>query len=418
LPNAAIDLVVATIAYSFIFSLINSGGFVLLISRYISDCIYTKEYSRILPSFYGIQTVIIIVSGLIGMVFYSISPLPFTYKFLAYILFILLNMLWVEMSYISAVRNYIEIVKAFLGGGLIIIITSVTLTEIIKTEEEQIFIFSITLGFFFIVANLGVYIKSYFKYLEGDIFDFLTYMKKYRTIFFTGLLLTLAAYAHNFIFWFSGYRTIIGGTYVTCPLYDVAVFFSMVITIPATVLFIVSVETNFYEKYKQYYSSVLNGGTIHEIKIARKEMISVLFQEITYVMEIQLFVSIVSVVLGIKYLVKLNFTEFATNLFSILAIASFGYICFFIVLLIFLYFDERKEVFIASVIFLLSSIVFSLISLGLGENYYGFGYFIAAFVSLGYSLLRLFKFLENIDYRTFCYQPLVPINERVISIKK
>lgn len=407
--KSPIELLIATIVYAFVFSIIITGGFVYIMSRYISDNIFEGKFEKILPSFYGSQIVVLIITSIVGFLFLAFSPLDTTHKVLAYLLFVEISILWIEMVYISALRNYTKILKGFFTGALILITLTLILTQFTGLDPVKSSLLSIDIGFFFIVLSFAIYIKQFYFHFEPGIFRFLGYFRKYSTLFLTGFFITFGAYIHIIIFWFGKSSLLAGNYFRYCPLYDVPMFYSILTVIPAMVLFVVSVETHFYGKYKAYYSLIINGGTIREIKIAKVEMIEVLMQQMTYIMELQLFISFLSITIGVRMLPFIGFTRAWTDTFSILVLGSFLYIIMIITVLILLYFDDKNGALVVGLVYFAANAVFTLFFLQMGDNFIGAGYFVGSFITLSVALLRLRYFLKNIDYYTYCKQPLYSI---------
>src|SRR5689334_20493197 len=59
------DLVMVLITYSLLFSLLLSSLFLFVLARFIADMLYSNAYDRILPSLYGIVSVLLVI----GVVF-------------------------------------------------------------------------------------------------------------------------------------------------------------------------------------------------------------------------------------------------------------------------------------------------------------------------------------------------------------
>lgn len=405
--QAQFELLMATIVYCFISSMLLTGGFVFILSRFVSDQIFTNEKHKILPSFYGAIMIVVVLAAIVGSAFVVYSPLDISYKVIAYLLFTELSILWVETVYLSTLKDYVRILIGFLCAACITILLSIVFVSYFSYDTITLILISMTLGFLFTDLLFGVFIRKVYPAFKTGIFEFLKYICKYFSLFLIGFFLTSAIYIHNFVFWASDNRVVAGNTFIYCPMYDVPVFFSILTIIPAMVIFIVSVETNFYSKYRLYYSAILNGGTINEIKLAKKEMMDVLSSEIAYIIEVQLFTSIVSIALGMKFLPRMGFTEIAINMLSMLVLASFVYVAMYVIVLLMLYFDDRMGALVVAVVFFVCNLVFTLITLYLGENFYGTGYFAAGFIALIIALGRFSYFLKNIDYYTFCRQSLV-----------
>ena len=71
--------------------------------------------------------------------------------------------------------------------------------------------------------------------------------------------------------------------------YDVPAFFAFISVLPTLVMFVVSLETAFYEKYKLYYLNILNNGTVKDIEQAKGEMKKTLMREIGFLWKSSLY---------------------------------------------------------------------------------------------------------------------------------
>jgi uncharacterized membrane protein len=402
------ELFMASTVYSFVFSLILTSGFSMIISRYVSDKLYKNEYEDIIPSLYGVMTVCMLLGGMIGGLFYYIVPLNLYYKLAAYILFMELIMLWIQSVYLSVLRDYKRLLKGFLFGVGTGVALSYLFIFILKIRTAASVLFAIDIGFLIILVLFMHSISSFFnKNNSNNYFGFLTYLDKYPSLFVLNFLYTLGMYIHNFIFWMSSIGITAGKTYLFSPHYDVPAFWAFMSILPAIVIFVVSIETSFYEKYKVYYSLVSHGGTMQDITWSKNEMLEVLSKGIKYIMEIQLFFTFVFIVLGMNFLPRIGLTGASVDIYNILIVGNYAYVIMFIILIILLHFDDRKGALLAAGMFLFCNGLFTTITVFLGEDFYGLGFLVAAFVTLLTALTRLSMFLKNIDYYTYCAQPIV-----------
>lgn len=77
-----------------------------------------------------------------------------------------------------------------------------------------------------------------------------------------------------------------------------------------------------------------------------------------------------------------------------------------VIVTVLLYVEDRRGAVSLTFFFLVTNVAFNYVSLQLGENTYGFGFFLASFLSLALSLWRLRYFTKRIDYFVFCSQPV------------
>lgn len=135
-------------------------------------------------------------------------------------------------------------------------------------------------------------------------------------------------------------------------------------------------------------------------------MLVTIVRELVHIMAVQLIITFIPLALVIKLFPVVGFTNLFINVFSILTLASYLYIIMFILILIMYYFDERRSALIVSAFFMITNDVLTLISLKLGTDFYGLGYFFATFMSVILAFVYIRNFLRNFSYNTFCKQQL------------
>ena len=110
------DLIIVVITYSLLFSLILASTLMFALARYIADSLYTEEYNRILPSMYGAISLLLVVGGIGWGVFLYISQLPLLYSVLSFVLFCEGVVVWIQVNYVTAIKDYKKILVGFLLG--------------------------------------------------------------------------------------------------------------------------------------------------------------------------------------------------------------------------------------------------------------------------------------------------------------
>lgn len=401
------QLFIASTIYSFIFSQILTGSFSLLISRFISDKVYAKKMDGIMPSFYGILSLCLLLEGTAGALFYWLSPLEIQLKAASYILLLLLVMVWIQTVYLSAMKDYMRIVKGFLYGiGMIVAVSFFWLT--FKQGNEAFgLLFSMDAGFFIIAVSFMINLKNFYKGANDRYFSFIEYFDKVPSLFFTGLFYNIGIYAHNFVFWVVSLGVTVGNTFVYAPFYDVPTFYAFLSIIPAMVIFVVEMETSFYEKYKAYYSLIIGGGDYQSIKEAGEAMINGMWSGLKKITGMQLIFTFLFIITGNFILPRIGVMELSLDIFNILVLGTCASSIMLIVIILLLYFEDRRDALIIAAMFLTGNILFTCLTILLGENFYGAGYFISAVLSLFFGLLRLNTFVKDLDFHTFCSQPMI-----------
>jgi uncharacterized membrane protein len=407
------EIFVLIMTYSMIFSMLTSNILNLFLSRFISDCIFEEKYGKIMSAFFEAVTILLCLGGVIGYFYLANLDLAIGYKVLAMIQFSTMIILWVEMCFLSALRKYIEILNSFIISVLLsFIIASVLI--LLKADPLFACLTGTSAAYFIMLCIFLKEMIKYYPFRKIEMGVFLKELDKYPSLCVTGFFMTLGLYGHNFVMWSSEYKTIVVENMIYCVTYDVPCFFAALTILPMLVLFTVSLEVNFYEKYKGYFNTILYGGRLEDIKVARKGMIKMLLRELSYILEVQLFVAIIAVVF-LSNLLKMVGMD--ANMIGIFQLLCFGY-CFFglmrCIIIVLLYFDDRTGAAVTSITFALLSIVGTYLTLGYGIQYYGVGFAGAAIIASIYAILRLFLFVKNLEYNVFCKQPLFFAEKRGI----
>lgn len=411
------ELYIATVSYCFIFSIVATSGISMVLTRYIADMLYQRQYSKLMSSYYGSLMIMIPVCSVIAATFLSGVNADFLYKVAAYFFFMFLVIIWIQGVYLSALKDYIRIARGFIIGAILALIVGWLVMYFTDVSTVVGALIGLDVGFLVIAILSGLHFQQKFpKANMKSYFEFLTYLKKHPTLFLAGCFVYSGVYLHNFVYWLSDQGAVIGEQFRVYMFYDVPVFYAFLSVMPTLVTFVVSVETSFYEKFKVYYLNILSGGTIQDIAAAKKQMQKTLTREISFLMEIQLLFTIVSIGLGIKFLPAIGFTMEQLDLFIILALAYFLFIMLFVFIHVLMYFDDQKGVFWTGLIFFILNIVCTYVMMSVG--YDGLGIFIASFISIIIVISRLLYVLRNVDYFTFCSQPIHTVEAKQKSSVK
>lgn len=399
------ELFLTTIVYCFIFSVLITGGLSMVLTRFIADMMYMKKYEHLLSSYYGSIAVCLPIGALTAWLFLRGMPVGSGYKTATYLLFSELIIIWLQTVHLSALKDYKRIVRSFLIGVACSTIGAWLLLHFTAYDSATTVLIAIAAGFFIVVLLSARHFEQFFPPKQSRIYwSFLSYLGKYPSLFFIGTFFYAGAYIHSFVYWFGPGNYRVAEHYIISPFFDLPVFYAYLTAIPTLVTFVVSVETSFYEKFRAYYDKILNGGTLVDITLAKKEMQRTLIQEISFIMEVQLLFTVVSLALGIKILPAIGFTMEQFYAFTLLTLGYYLFITAFIVMLMMLYFDDRKGVLIISGLFAALNTALTIWTMNIG--YHGLGLFLAALLTLAAALGRLMLYVRDIDYYTFCSQPI------------
>lgn len=150
----------------------------------------------------------------------------------------------------------------------------------------------------------------------------------------------------------------------TAPSFDMALFLAFVVNIPALVIFVVKVETTFYEKFVVYVSA-LNNGTLHMLQKERSVMSRALMQELFFVYEVQLIITVVLVCLISVFFPYLDASIHMLHMFVMLSLGICTVFCMYFTIVVFYYFSDYTGACISSMVFMaVSNVVAAVVSQG------------------------------------------------------
>ncbi len=288
------EIFLITTTYIMIFSLILSNTVLMFASRYISDCIYEERMECILPSFYSFIFYLLIFGALTAVPYVLFLEIPMLHKLLNLLQFGIMLIVWVQMSYLSAIKKYTRVLLGFLTASLLSILASVVFTLVGMNELTAAYAASV-LGFFVMMLMYMRELVCFYPKGDIDLFIFFPALDRYKILIAVGFFMAVGLFGHNFVFWFSEYRTEVIRGMIYCMKYDVPCFFASLTIIPFLIIFVVSLEVNFYKAYRRYFDTIQYGGALSNIRLERTAMEKTLFRELAHVFEIQFFVEILCV---------------------------------------------------------------------------------------------------------------------------
>lgn len=395
--------------YGFFLSFIIANGLCLFAARKLSDNIYLKDLSQTFEEMLSIIAIYVLIISAVLFLILKDSTLSLDYLFALYFITVALGIILIEMTYLSAIKDYKFIMFGYIIIIFLTLIGSVFAMNFINIDLMKAALYSMGVGYVGLMLLFLLKLYKVFGQDESQRFRFrhmLSSLKKYYQILLIGLFLALAVYSHHLVMWFSSEGNVIGETFNVCNFYDIPGFYAYLTVIPAIVIFNVKVETSIYPKYKTFYDYVRGGGNLEDIRIAKSELIECMKQEFMFMIQVQLLVTFFAIILGIKVFPSIGLTQLSISIYSILCLGYLCYIALAHIIILLLYFDAKKQCLQLSILLLVLTTICSIGCLIIGKSYYGYGFFISSFIStlIGFAVMN--KFLLKLDLNTFVNQPI------------
>lgn len=396
---------ISSFTYIFLISILVSSLFNTILSRYISDCIFVKKEDDICASMFGVLAMGSVVSGIVVFVLclgmYFNDGIPIKFLIVYYWLGVLATNTYNLITYVSALKEYKEVTISYFISLVVAIPMFLLLYKIFNVEIVFAAYIALSIGFF--LANiLLVYccIKAFGK-PSNKYFSFLSYFKRFPKLLLSGFSYMLGFYISTIIYWiFSDMSTKVS-IFRTAPEYDMAMFMAIVVNMPALVIFVVKVETEFFDKYVAYLSA-LNNGAYSLIEKERNNMINIIRLQLFYVYEVQLIVTVVLICLANVFFPYLGISAQSLNMFMILSMGLYCTFCMYFTVIFLYYFEDHTFAAIGPTIFLLLTTVLSLICSVIGKPFYTLPILIGGIIGWIITYILLKKRLKSLNMFLLC----------------
>lgn len=413
-----IEFLNALVQYTMMFSLILSNGFSLVTTRYVADWLYVDRPERIMPSFWGGIALMLVIGTPLYILYMMVSGLPVTNLVLGVIFFGELILVWTEINYLTAIKDYEGIMKTF----VVALITAFAVGAILLQTNMNIVVamqIAVCVAYAVMAVWYYVLLVEYFPQGRCSSLHFLKWFDKYPQLAFLGIFLSIGVYGHIFIMWTWPIGKQIYGLMYVAPEYDIPALLAFLSTLVTTINFVTSVEVNFYSKYKTYFSLFNEGGSYVDIEQAEREMKTTLVQELAYTFTKQFFTTIVFIIVGTLLLpqLPLGMTEDMLGIFRVLCVGYAFYAVGNAVMLIQLYFSDNKGALISVSVFAFVSCTSTLLLREVEIKYYGAGFLLGGIAFSITALILLYFYLKKLIFYVLCNQPLVAVEKQGIMTR-
>ncbi len=397
------DIFRTTIIYVYAFTLIYVGYIQLVVTRYLADRLYIGDEKITLTTFFTSSTIVLGVGSILSIGGIYFFELTFNYKIIAVVLFLIVAMIWLAMIFLSAVKDFRSIVQAFAVGTSCSIGGAFLLYPLMGIQGYLLgYTFGQAVIFFWLLACLLA------EFPPGRVWDLrlFSYFSKYWDLALIGLFFNLAIWVDKIMFWFAPDSRMVVPYLRTHDMYEGPIFFAYLTIVPTLVIFLVKIETTFYEHYQDYFAKIISKENLSSILQEKKGMIKMLKESLREILIVQGTLTMFCLFMAPEFVDMVGLSPLQQPILQIALVGSFMQALLSVAVIILFYFDLRKEVLAVTMVFLLSNIGLTWLSMRLGFTFYGYGYCYACFIALMFSYYFVSKSVRDLEYITFSSQPL------------
>ncbi len=388
-----------SVTYLMAISLILTSPLQLMISRFIADRIYQKQDEHVLPNLTGAILVVITITGtLAGISLVYLFTGSVLYRVLMLSGLVILSTIWIVVIVLSGVRAYREILLAFLLGYGITVLAAI---ELGKFGLEGL-LSGFVLGQAVLLFMLLVVVFRTYSSVKFIAFDFLRRSQIFPSLAITGLVYNVAIWADKFIFWFNPQTSVaIIPPLRASHIYDLPIFLAYLSIIPGMAVFLLRMETDFAEQYKNFYEAINGGGSLKLIMELYEEMVLTIQRGFIEIFKVQGMTIVILLAIGDKLLAWVGISPFYRMLLNIDLVAVGVQVLLLAVLNVLFYFDYRKDALYLCLLCLASNVALTILSQHLGPAFYGYGFALSMVLTTLVGMVVVSRRLNRLVYRTF-----------------
>jgi len=389
------------VIYNFSFSLVFSGPVMLVVSRYLSDLMYAKDPEGSPGVLLGSLALLYATQILIVGPFYAFYVnLELPLRIAAIVNFFLVTGVWIITVFLTTLKDFTFVTRAFIVGT----ISGIVFTALLARYYSVLgMLIGFNTGMAIVLFAMMAKTFSEFPYRVIRPFAFLSYFKRYWELALTGFIYNLAIWVDKWIMWFSPQRIISETRMIHYPDYDSAMFLAYLTIVPSMAVFLVSVETRFYEQYQKFNRDIQGLATYAQIDINHKNIIQTIHESFRNFTVVQGSIAAVVILTAPTIFDWFNINFLQLSIFRAGVAGALFHFMFLYLTIVLQYFDFRRVVLLLHLFFLTTNVGLTILSIKMDFAYYGFGYLVSCILSFFVAYIVSDYYLRRLTYETFIW---------------
>jgi uncharacterized membrane protein len=387
------------VIYNFAFSLVFSGSLILVATRYLADRIYLRNVEEGPGMLLASYAILFVIGALTAGPFYGFwVELAPGLRVAAIANYQLVSGIWVASVFLTTLKDFNSVTGTFALGMATAFGASIALEGPLGATGVMIG-FNCGLGVILFVLTARIFAE--YPYGVVRPFAFLGYFKRYWDLALSGLVYNLAVWADKWVMWFSPEREELPSGMISFPDYDSAMFLAYLTIVPALAVFMVAIETRFFERYQAFYRDIQKHATLDRIRENHRELIATLLDSSRSVVVLQICICVTAILVSPYLFERLGVPISQIGIFRLGVLGAMFHVLLLFVSIVLAYFDLRKILLLAHSVFLVVSVGVSMLTLEWGFAWYGYGYVAASIVALTVAYGLLARELARLPYLAF-----------------
>lgn len=403
IPSFLVIQFLVSVTYLQATSLILSGPFQLLFTRFVADRLFERRQEVILPNLFGAMALVTWISGVGGalVLMFLFTQESFLYRLLMLGGLVTLCNIWVVGILLSSLRAYRTVLWAFAVGYGLTVIAGLALRPF-KIEG--------LLGGFLIgqATLLFLMLGLVVRHNPGNrliAFDLLRRSQVYAGLSLTGFFFNVGVWADKFVFWMNPLTSqpIIGPLRASI-IYDLPIFLAYLSIIPGMAVFLVRIEADFAEHYDALYDAIRKGAPLGRLERLKDTMVFVIRQGMYEIFKVQGMV-VLLLFLAIPALLRVaGISQLYRPLLTVDVVGTGVQVLLLGILNVLMYLDQRGIALGLTALFAASNLLLTILTQLMGPTFYGYGFAASVTLTSLVGLALLSRKLDRLEYETFMLQ--------------
>ena len=266
------EVFVGVTSHTYLISMVVFGLWEFVVVRYLADILYLRQERKVPWLFVMLSGASAAVAGLVAIGFFASTDLPRLIKVVAPVLTGSMALSWASTVLLSACRDFVSIVLAFVAGTVVTLVSTATFGS-----DPHLGTAGMLLGYgagqFVTFVFLAWSILREFGTAMRPTPGISIYFKEHRAYMALGALGAALPWIDKLAFWHGhGTGVSIAKNLWSSPNYDLGMFLATLSILPSLAFFVGRVETGFYARIRHFLNLIEEKENYAEIEAARSEM--------------------------------------------------------------------------------------------------------------------------------------------------
>lgn len=392
------------VIYAFAISLVTTSPVAIVTTRLVADGLYQRKFESIAGVYIGslsAATLPVIVA--IVLMYAGVLKIPLQLGVASGACCLIVALIWISLALAGTVHDYMGVTVSFVVGLLVSIAGALGAAVWDMGAIGLIWGFNagLSVTLFCLMARVLTTFPHDVRDPISGVRDLWVAVKRYKVIAFGALAANAAIWVDKWVMWVSDIGETVQGGFIHAPLYDSAMFVACLVIIPALSLFIVHLETDFFDSYQQYFGHVRQHATLRRIEESRKSLVEVALGSLFHIVLIQAALCAVVVLMAPVIADTLNLQYRQISILRYGALSALFQFLFLASSAILLFLDQRMRYLALQVLFLVLNAGLTYASIKLGWRFHGMGFFLATLISSLVAYAVMERTLANLNFLTF-----------------